>query len=91
MTASSGTKAFAVFGNPIAHSLSPQMHAGWIADHGLDASYVAMEVHRDRALETFRALHWLGLSGANVTVPFKEEAKQAADVWHGGCCRARRR
>lgn len=77
---SAATQVLAVFGNPVKHSLSPQMHAGWIADHGIDATYIALEVHRDHALDTFRAMRRLGLTGANVTVPFKEEAMQAADV-----------
>lgn len=74
------TKVLAIFGNPVAHSLSPQLHAGWIADHGIDATYVALEVQRDHARETLRALRRLGLHGANVTVPFKEDARHAADI-----------
>jgi shikimate dehydrogenase len=73
------TKVLAVFGNPVRHSLSPQMHAGWIADHGLDATYVALPLDGD-AGSTFRALKHVGLHGANVTVPFKEAAAAAADV-----------
>lgn len=74
------TKVLAVFGNPVTHSLSPQMHAGWIADHDLDAAYVPLEIHPEHALDTFRAVKRLGLYGANVTAPFKEDAFLAADV-----------
>ena len=31
------TQVLAVIGDPVGHSLSPLMHNGWIADHGLDA------------------------------------------------------
>jgi shikimate dehydrogenase len=80
MTVTGATKVLAIFGNPVTHSLSPQMHAGWFADHGIDATYVPLTVHPDHAVDTFRALKRLGLYGANVTVPFKEAALQAADV-----------
>ena len=73
------TKVLAIFGNPVAHSLSPQMHNAWIADHGLDAVYVALPLGGE-AEATLRALGNVGLVGANVTVPFKEAAARAADV-----------
>lgn len=74
------TKVLAVLGNPVAHSLSPQMHNAWIADHGLDAVYVALPLARTDAEETLRAVQRLGLHGANVTVPFKEAAARATLV-----------
>jgi len=73
------TKVLALFGNPVTHSLSPQMHAGWIADHGLDAAYVALPLKANGVNDTMRALRSVGFYGANVTVPFKEAAAKAAD------------
>ncbi len=83
MTITGATKVLAIFGNPVTHSLSPQMHAGWIADHGIDATYVALPLAHDGVSETMRALRHVGLHGVNVTVPFKEAAAQAADVRTG--------
>ena len=77
------TKVLAILGNPVTHSLSPQMHAGWIEDHGIDATYVALPLAHDGVAETMRALRHVGLHGANVTVPFKEAAARAADVCSG--------
>lgn len=71
------TKRYAVIGDPVSHSLSPLMHQGWIADHGLDATYVA---HRLRSDDPARAIQTLaGYDGVNVTVPHKEAAARAAE------------
>ncbi len=80
MTITGATKVLAILGNPVTHSLSPQMHAGWIADHGIDAAYVALPLAHDGVTEALRALRGVGFHGANVTVPFKEAAASAADV-----------
>lgn len=73
------TSVLALLGNPVAHSLSPEMHAGWIADHGLDAAYVALPISHDAPESTIAALKRVGLKGVNITVPFKEAAAHAAD------------
>lgn len=72
------TQVLAVFGDPIAQSLSPVMHNGWIEDHGLDAVYVALRVAGD-AEAFFQAARHLKLKGANITVPHKEAAARCAD------------
>lgn len=70
-------RRFAVIGNPIAHSLSPQMHAAWIADHGLNATYERRLFEGDD--DAFVAWARTGpFDGANVTVPFKAAARRAA-------------
>ena len=38
MSITAATKVFSITGDPVSHSLSPLMHNGWIADHGLDAA-----------------------------------------------------
>ena len=74
------TKVLALFGNPVTHSLSPQMHAGWFADHGIDATYVALPLAHDSVDATLRKIRNVGFHGANITVPFKEAASAAADT-----------
>lgn len=65
---------FAVIGHPIAHSLSPKMHAAAFAARGLLSKYVAIEVHPEEVHEALDRLLKLGYRGVNVTVPHKEEA-----------------
>lgn len=79
MSISAETQVLAVIGDPVSHSLSPVMHNGWIADHSLDAVYVALQLTGDDPAAAIRALKRFGLKGANVTVPHKEAAARAAD------------
>lgn len=65
---------YAVFGQPVAHSLSPRIHAMFAAQFGRRVDYRAIEVAPGAlgaALEAFAAR---GGRGANVTLPLKEEA-----------------
>jgi len=84
MSISAATRVLAVIGDPIGQSLSPVMHNGWIADHGLDAVYVALRLRSENAEADIRALRGLGLTGLNVTVPHKEAAARAADRSESG-------
>lgn len=79
MNITAATKIYGVIGDPVGHSLSPVMHNGWIADHGLDAVYVALPLKSDDGVRSIRALKRLGFAGLNVTVPHKEAAALAAD------------
>lgn len=84
MNITAATKTFAIIGDPVDHSLSPIMQNGWIADHGLDAVYVALPLKSANAIAAIRALKQLGLAGVNVTVPHKEAAARAADRSEAG-------
>jgi len=73
------TKLLGVIGDPIAHSMSPLIHNGWLRDMGYDATYEAMHVvdgDFDEALGTLSKRDILGL---NVTLPHKGAALNAAD------------
>jgi shikimate dehydrogenase len=83
MSISAATKLLAVIGDPVGHSLSPLMHNGWIADHGLDAIYGALPLKSDDAVSDIRALKHFGFAGMNVTVPHKAAAAKAADRSEG--------
>ena len=65
-----GTPAlFAVFGNPVVHSLSPVMHNAAFAAVGFNGVYAAIRV-RDIRLAA-AGVRSLGLRGASVTLPHK--------------------
>lgn len=65
---------YAVFGQPIAHSLSPRIHALFAQQLDIALDYRAIEAGRDdfaRVLDTFVRD---GGVGANVTLPLKQDA-----------------
>ncbi len=68
------TDKYAVIGNPIAHSKSPQIHAEFAKETNQDISYEAVLAPKDGFEATVRDLIAKGYKGANVTVPFKVEA-----------------
>jgi shikimate dehydrogenase len=63
-----------VMGWPVGHSLSPQLHGCWIAEHGLKAHYVPLPVAPDSLATALQALPALGFRGVNLTIPHKETA-----------------
>ena len=67
-------KYFAVIGNPIHHSLSPQIHAAFAKEAGLLINYEAVLSPLDQFKQTVQTLITKKLNGANVTLPFKKEA-----------------
>ena len=67
-------KHFAVIGNPIHHSLSPQIHAAFAKEAKLNINYEAVQSPLDQFQETVKKLMTQKLNGANVTLPFKKEA-----------------
>jgi shikimate dehydrogenase len=68
------TDRYAVIGNPIAHSKSPQIHKMFAKQTGQDISYEAILAPRDEFAATVERLREEGFKGCNVTVPFKFEA-----------------
>lgn len=64
-------KAF-VIGHPIKHSRSPLIHGGWIAEHGIDGSYEAIDVAPDALPAFVERLRRGEFAGGNVTIPHKE-------------------
>lgn len=69
---------YAVFGNPIAHSKSPLIHSLFADQTGQRLHYGTLLAPLDGFSESARSFFQSGL-GANVTVPFKEEAYQLCD------------
>lgn len=70
-------KLYAVFGNPIAHSKSPYLHNFAFERLRIDARYVRYKLEN---ANNFRELFFeMGLSGANITIPFKEILLESCD------------
>lgn len=71
---------YAVFGHPIAHSLSPRLHAAFAAQTGIALEYTTIDADTGRFVSAVRAFFGAGARGANVTVPHKAAALALADV-----------
>ncbi|SDU33029.1 shikimate dehydrogenase [Halopseudomonas salegens] len=69
---------YAVIGNPIEHSKSPQIHALFARQTGQDLEYRALLAPLDDFAGTLRDFLATGL-GVNITVPFKEQAWSLVD------------
>ena len=65
---------YAVFGNPIQQSKSPQIHSLFAQQFGLDLVYSRMEVPIGGFNEAADAFFQAGGKGLNITTPFKQDA-----------------
>ncbi len=72
-------ETYAVFGNPIAHSKSPFIHRLFAEQCHITHPYGRVLAPIDSFIPTLNAFFEAGGKGANVTVPFKEEAFSRAD------------
>ncbi len=66
------TKVYAIFGHPVGHSLSPQMHNAAFRALGLGYVYVPFDVQPKDFEIAARSIRSMGILGVNITVPHKE-------------------
>ena len=72
-------RKFAVFGNPISHSLSPMIHKEFAKEQKLNIQYKAIEPESDDFETHAQSFFSKKGVGANVTIPFKDQAYNFAD------------
>ena len=73
-------KKYLVIGNPISHSLSPQLQNYWIKTNNIKAIYDKIKVE-DHELNTFiQNIREQKIAGCNVTVPFKNAVIPYLDI-----------
>jgi len=73
------TDLYAVMGNPINHSKSPQIHSEFAEQTSQDIVYSAMQVPLDGFESAVKNFFTKSGKGLNITVPFKEQAFKVAD------------
>ena len=66
------TKLLGIFGDPIAHSLSPRMQNAAIEASAINAVYVPFHVSAENLGHAVAAIRTFNMVGVNVTVPHKE-------------------
>ena len=64
------SKLFAVFGNPVLHSKSPQLFNTLFEKFQVNAHYT--RIHVEACEEVIRTIRSLNIIGSNITTPFKE-------------------
>lgn len=75
------TDRYAVVGNPVAHSLSPEIHAAFARQTGQQIEYGKLLAPLDAFNSTVAQFRDAGGKGVNVTVPFKFAAFKFCDQW----------
>jgi shikimate dehydrogenase len=65
-------KKFLVIGNPIEHSLSPELHNYWIKNKNINAIYEKQKLNEDQLEKIIAQVKDNKIKGINVTVPFKK-------------------
>ncbi|AOV07927.1 shikimate dehydrogenase [Sporosarcina ureilytica] len=80
-------KWYAVIGDPISQSMSPNMHDEWFNENNMNASYSPHHIYPEHLGQAVESLKLLGCSGWNVTVPHKsaiipflDEIDESAEV-----------
>ena len=66
-------KKYLVIGNPINHSLSPQLHNHWIKKNNIDANYEKQILNAEDLKSVIFKIKENEINGINITVPFKQE------------------
>lgn len=79
MPITSKTVACAVIGDPIHHSLSPNMHNAAFQCLNLDYVYLAFRVQKENLGEAISGFKALNFCGFNITIPHKEECIKYLD------------
>ena len=73
-------KKYLVIGNPIDHSLSPQLHNYWIKNNNIDAVYEREKLENNDLENLVLKVKNKKINGVNVTVPFKKEVIPYLDI-----------
>lgn len=73
------TKLTGLIGYPVSHSLSPRIHAYWIAEHGIDAAYKLFTTPPARLRQTILHMRKKNVVGVNITIPHKQAVMEYLD------------
>ena len=66
-------KNYLIIGNPVKHSLSPKIHNFWFNENNINADYKKETLTESELENLVKRIREGDISGANVTVPFKQK------------------
>ena len=72
-------KKYLVIGNPITHSLSPELHNYWLRENSINGTYNKEQLNENDLKEFFLKIKKNEINGANITVPFKKDVISYVD------------
>ena len=76
-------KKFLVIGNPIKHSLSPQLHQYWFGKNKINAEYKKLKIDQKQIKKILDKIRKKQIEGINVTIPFKNSVLKYLDILEG--------
>lgn len=76
---------YAVIGDPIDHSLSPNIHSAAFRELNMEHSYIAYRIPKGELDEGIAALKKIKIAGFNVTIPHKIEMMRFLDKMDEWC------
>ena len=79
------SKTYAVIGDPIDHSLSPNIHNAAFRHSKLDHTYIAYKIPAGELAAGIEALKAIKIAGFNVTIPHKIEMMKFLDEMDTTC------
>src|ERR1700743_429954 len=68
-----------LIGYPVSHSLSPHIHAYWIAEHKLEGDYKLFTTAPARLRQTMLHMRKKNVAGVNITIPHKQNVIEYLD------------
>jgi len=78
-------KTYAVIGDPIDSSLSPNIHNAAFKVLGLDCAYIAYRIPKGDLEDGIEGLKKIKISGFNVTIPHKVDIMKFLDKVDEDC------
>ncbi len=66
-------KFYGLFGKTLGHSISQQIHKKIYEVAGIDAAYKNFEIKEEQLPAALESLQILGIRGANITIPYKQD------------------
>lgn len=74
---------FGLIGDPVAHSVSPDIHAAALSRLSKQSAYLPFQVKPENLSTALEGARALGIKGLNVTIPHKEAVAELVDALEG--------